>query len=219
MSVGAAMRASSSQASRPTPARGGSRTMSSGRSRSRTARRRKSRVVDSWTVLVEPRLVRAARRSATAVGLASTAVICVEAAREHAGEETDAGVEIPGERAGAWLVVVVADELDEGFEQEAVDLEEAAAGDPVGFVEDAIVEAGGAGFGDDAAGGAGAGVECGGSGGGDEHALRCVGLQRDGGAVERPKMGLVRGAQKKVTWMRFMVWSQKSSTSAVALSQ
>ena len=89
-----------------------------------------------------------ARRSATAVGLASTAVICGEAAGEHAGEEADAGVEVPGEGAGAGLVFVVADELDEGFEEEAVDLEEAAAGDPVGFVEDAVVEAGGSGFGE-----------------------------------------------------------------------
>ena len=58
-----------------------------------------------------------------------------EAAGEDAGEEADAGEEIPGEGAGAGLVGVVADEFDEGFEEEAVDLEEAAAGDPVGFVE------------------------------------------------------------------------------------
>ena len=154
-------------------------------------------MVDSWTMLAELPLVRDARRSATAVGLASTAVICGEAAGEHAGEEADAGEEVPGEGAGAGLVFVVADQLDEGFEEEAVGLEEAAAGDPVGFVEHAVVEAGGSGFGDEAAGGAGADVEGSGGGGGDEHALRGVGLQRDGHAVERAEEGLGAGSAEE----------------------
>jgi len=70
-----------------------------------------------------------------------------EGAGEDAAEEADAGVEVPCECAGAGDVVVGGDEVDGGVDEEAVDLEEAAAGDPVRFVGYFVGQAGGACFG------------------------------------------------------------------------
>ena len=59
---------------------------------------------------------------------------------ERAREEAYAGEEIPGECAGA----VGGDDLDERFDEEAVDLEEGTAADPVFAFSDCVAEAGGA---------------------------------------------------------------------------
>jgi len=64
-----------------------------------------------------------------------------EAAGEDAGEEADAGEEVPCDVAGARRCVVPRDEIDERGDEEAVDLEEAAAGDPVRLVAYFVVEA------------------------------------------------------------------------------
>ena len=113
-----------------------------------------------------------------------------EAARQDASKQAYPGEEIPRKLSRARLIGIVADQLHQGFEQEAVDLEEAAAGDPVSLIEHAIVESGRACFGDVATGGTGAGVKRSRSRSGDQHTLGRVCLQRDGRAVQAAEDGL-----------------------------